>query len=176
MKTGTGSSLRVISPMLLVGVMLISYSSNVVSEENLELDSLVGTWKIVETTVESREGVTVDDNPPPGMYIFTNRFMSNHIVPEWEPRPVITKDSSDEDRLGAFSNFIADGGEYWIEGDIIQTHNFVAKNPIGMRSEQKRGNGIQYRFRFDKNDLVITMTNQGWASNGSVTYRLERME
>ena len=108
--------------------------------------------------------------------MFTGRYMSNLIVPEWEPRPAITSDSSDEDILGAYRNFIADGGEYWIEGDVIQTHNLVAKVPNAMRPDRKRGEGIRYRFHFDEDDLVITMTNQGWARSGSITYRLRRME
>ena len=144
--------------------------------QQYEASRLIGTWKIIQTVIANSSGESVDHNPPPGMYMFTESYMSNLIVPEWEPRPVITRDSSDEDRLGAYSNFIADGGEYWIEGDVIQTHNFVAKNPIGMRPEQKRGEGIRYRFSFEGDDLVITMTNQGWSPNGSITYRLQRME
>ncbi|NIO39331.1 MAG: hypothetical protein GTO41_03480 [Burkholderiales bacterium] len=89
---------------------------------------------------------------------------------------MITNESSDDDRLAAFKNFIADGGEYWIEGDVIQTHNFIAKLPNAMRSDRKRGEGIRYKFYFDEAILVITMTNQGWAQSGSITYRLQRME
>ena len=158
-------------------ICLFAVSAVTVSaQEASPSDRLVGTWKIIETTTSGPSGERVDKNPPPGMYIFTGRFMSNVIVPEREPRPVITRDSSDEDRLGAFSNFIADGGEYWVEGDIIQTHNFVAKYPNAMRPERKRGEGIRYKFRFDEEKLVITMTKQGWAPDGSITYRLERME
>lgn len=163
--------LQAISAIALVFAVAIS----AIAQEEAA-DRIIGTWKIVQTVISDPSGERVDDNPPPGMYMFTGRYMSNLIVPESEPRPVITSDSSDEDRLEAFSNFIADGGEYWIEGDVIQTHNFVAKNPIGMRPEQERGEGIRYKLRFEEDDLVITMTNQGWAPNGSISYRLQRMD
>jgi hypothetical protein len=160
------------STLALTLAVVVAVSSHAQKDE---ASRLVGTWKIVQSVISSPSGESVDDNPPPGMYMFTGSYMSNLIVPKWEPRPVITRDSSDEDRLGAYSNFIADGGEYWIEGDVIQTHNFVAKNPIGMRPGMERGTGIRYKFHFEDDDLVITMTNQGWAPNGSITYRLERM-
>ena len=163
--------LALISALALVSVIAISADA----QESLA-ERVIGTWKIVKTVYSDASGERVDDNPPPGMYMFTGRYMSNLIVPEWEPRPIITSSSTDEDRLGAFSNFIADGGEYWIDGNVIQTHNFVAKNPIGMRPEQERGKGIRYEFHFEANDLVITMTNQGWSPNGSITYQLQRME
>jgi hypothetical protein len=162
---------RIISVVIFASVMATSSYA-----QDGEASRLIGTWKIVQTVISNSSGESVDDNPPPGMYMFTRSYMSNLIVPIWEPRPVITRESSDEDKLGAFSNFIADGGEYWIEDDIIQTHNFVAKNPIGMRPEQQRGEGIRYRFVFEGDDLVITMTNQGWSPNGSISYRLQRME
>jgi hypothetical protein len=148
----------------------------VIAQEETAADRLIGAWKIVQTVVSNPSGETVDDTPPPGMYMFDGRYMSNLIVPEWEPRPVITNESSDEDILEAYRNFYADGGEYWIEGDVIQTHNLVAKVPNAMRLDRKRGEGIRYRFHFEEDDLVITMTNQGWARSGSITYRLHRME
>jgi len=165
---------------LLQAISAISFISAIavpaIAQEENAADRLIGAWKIVQTVISNPSGDRVDDTPPPGMYIFTGRHMSNLIVPEWEPRPVITSDSSDEDRLGAFRNFIADGGEYWIEGDVIQTHNFIAKFPNAMRPDRKRGEGIRYRFHFKEDDLVISMTNQGWARSGSITYRLQRME
>jgi hypothetical protein len=163
--------LQAISAVALVSAVAVS----AIAQEEAA-DRLIGTWKIVQTVISDPSGERVDDNPPPGMYMFTGRYMSNLIVPEWEPRPAITSDSSDEDILGAYRNFIADGGEYWIEGDVIQTHNLVAKVPNAMRPDRKRGEGIRYRFHFDEDDLVITMTNQGWARSGSITYRLRRME
>jgi len=164
--------LQTISVVTFVSAISVS----AIAQEENAADRLIGTWKIVQTVISNPAGEGVDHNPPPGMYMFTGHYMSNLIVPAWEPRPVVTSNSSNEDRLGAFSNFIADGGEYWIEGDVIQTHNFVAKNPTGMRPERKRGEGIRYKFGFEEDDLVITMTNQGWALNGSISYRLQRME
>ncbi len=173
MNTKSSKAYPVLASIL---TMLALHPLAVSSDERDDKERLIGTWKIVNAIVDNAEGVIVDDDPPPGMYIFTDHYMSNLIVPEWEPRPVITRNSSDEDKLGAYSNFIADGGEYWVEGNVIQTHNYVALNPIGMRPEQKRGDGIRYLFEFDGDQLSITMTKQGWAPNGSITYRLERME
>jgi hypothetical protein len=170
---------RFAQPFLLLASILTTlalYPLPVIGDASNDKGRLIGTWKIISAIIENADGVRVDDDPPPGMYIFTDRYMSNLIVPEWEPRPVITSNSSDEETLGAYSNFIADGGEYWIEENVIQTHNYVALNPIGMRPEQERGEGIRYRFEFDGEQLSITMTNQGWAPNGSITYRLVRME
>ncbi len=147
-----------------------------IAQEEDAADRLIGAWKIVQTVISNPSGEKVDESPPPGMYMFTGRYMSNLIVPEWRPRPMITSESSDEDMLAAYRNFIADGGEYWIEGDVMQTHNFIAKVPNFMRSDRKRGEGIRYKFYFEEETLVITMTNQGWAQSGSITYRLQRME
>jgi hypothetical protein len=165
-------SLQVISAISLMSAIAVP----AIAQEENSADRLIGAWKIVQTVSSNPSGERVDVKPPPGMYMFTDRYMSNLIVPEREPRPVITSDSSDEDKLGAFGNFIADGGEYWVEGDVIQTHNFVAKVPNAMRSDRKRGEGIRYRFHFEEDDLVIIMTNQGWAQSGSITYRLQRMK
>jgi hypothetical protein len=146
------------------------------AQEPASAERLIGTWKIVQTVNSNPSGESLDNDPPPGMYMFTGRYMSNLIVLEWAPRPVISRESSDEERPGAYSNFIADGGEYWIVGDIIQTHNFVAKVPNAMRPERKRGEGIRYKFHFVEDKLVITMTQQGWTPDGSITYHLQRME
>ena len=156
-------------------VLLVALSGGASAQEG-PAERVVGTWKIVRTVTSGPSGESVDESPPPGMYMFTAKYMSNLIVPRSEPRPIITGSSSDDDRLAAYNNFVADGGEYWIDGDVIQTHNFIAKNPIGMRPGRERGSGIRYVFHFEGDNLVIKMTDQGWAPNGSITYVLERMD
>ena len=75
---------------LLLAALLLGVALSVIAQEDAS-DRLIGTWRIVETVTSDGSGETIDDNPPPGMYMFTDKFMSNLIVPEWEPRPVITK-------------------------------------------------------------------------------------
>ena len=167
---------RLIFRWALVFSLIAVHSFWAFAQEPASAERLIGTWQIVQTMTSNPSGERVDNDPPPGMYMFTGRYMSNLIVPESEPRPMIWGKSSDEERLRAYDNFIADGGEYWIVGDVIQTHNFIAKVPDAMRPERKRGEGIRYKFHFEEDELVITMTQQGWAPSGSITYRLERME
>ena len=74
-------------------------------------NGLVGAWLIVETTVTTPTGTTTNENPRPGVYIFTERHFSNMLIPG-ERRVPFSEEQTDQERLAAYDNFIADSGSY----------------------------------------------------------------
>ena len=130
---------------------------------------LVGAWLIVETTVTTLDGTTTNENPQPGVYIFTERHFSNMLIPE-ERRSLFGEERTDEERLAAYDNFIADSGSYELTDSLLTTHNMIAKVPNAMDG------GFPYRYTLDGDSLVLTF-DRGWAPpDGEITYRLRRLE
>jgi hypothetical protein len=137
--------------------------------EGQSANELVGAWLIVESTITTPEGTRKNENPQPGLYIFTERHFSNMLVPR-EARPVLSDEGTDEERLGAWSNFIANAGSYEFTDTLITTQNIVAKIPNAMDG------GFTYRYTLEGDSLVLTF-NRGWApAEGEITYRLRRLE
>ena len=134
---------------------------------------LVGAWSIVETTVTTSSGSTTESNPQPGFYMFTERHFSNMLIP-FGARSNFSATRTDEERLRAYDNFIADAGTYEVDGSVITVDNIIAKVPNAM--PPRVTDGLTYRFRFDGESLVLILTG-GWAPrDGEITYRLERLE
>ena len=136
---------------------------------------LAGAWLITETTVTTPEGTWTNENPQPGVYIFTERHFSNMLVPN-EARPLFDSETTDAEKLAAYTNFIADCGAYEVNGSVIVTHNIVAKLPRAMRPDREPGSGITYQFSFDGDSLLLTL-DRAWAPpNGEIKYRHRRLE
>lgn len=136
---------------------------------------LVGAWLITETTVTTPERTWTNENPQPGVYIFSERHFSNMLVPN-EARPIFDNETTDAEKLAAFTNFIADCGTYEVDGSMIITRNIVAKLPIAMSPDRETGINITYRFSFDGDSLLLTL-DSAWAQpNGEIIYRLRRLE
>ncbi len=134
---------------------------------------LVGAWTIIETTVTTSSGSTTDSNPQPGLYMFTERHFSNMLIP-FGARSRFSAARTDEEKLRAYDNFIADAGTYEVDGSVVTVRNIIAKVPNVM--PPYAGGSVTYRFRFDGTSLLLTLTG-GWApQGGEITYRLERLE
>ncbi len=132
-------------------------------------NGLIGAWLIVETTVTTPDGTTTDENPQPGIYIFTERHFSTMLVPR-EARPLFSEERTDEERLAAYDNFIADSGTYELTESLLTTDNIIAKVPNAMDYR------IPYRYTLEGDSLVLTF-DVGWAPpGGEITYRLRRLE
>ena len=168
-----------LSVSLLVGVACMMLAGCIPGPDSAELTAgkspLVGAWLIVETTENTPDGSRTNKNPQPGLYLFTEGHFSNMIVPR-EERPLFDSETTDAEKLAAFSNFIADSGSYEVKGSRIFTHNIVAKVPRAMRLDRKPSSGISYKFSFDGEDLLLTLS-MAWAPpNGTLTYRLQPLE
>ena len=132
-------------------------------------NSLVGAWLIVETTVTTPGGTTTNENPQTGLYIFTQGHFSNMLIPG-ERRSPFGEERTDEERLVAYDNFIADSGSYELTDSLLTTHNRIAKVPNAMDG------GFSYRYILEGDSLVLTFDG-GWAPpDGQITYRLRRLE
>lgn len=156
--------------------VLIGCSSNQQSNDIRPTQNpLVGAWLITETTVTTPESTLTNENPQPGVYLFTERHFSNMLVPN-EARPLFDSETTDAEKLVAYTNFIADCGAYEVNGSVIITHNIIAKWPNAMHPDRDPGLKITYQFSFDGDSLLLTLDG-GWAPpNGEIKYRLRRLE
>ena len=135
---------------------------------------LVGVWLITATSASGPTGTTIDENPQPGLYIFTDRHFSNMLIPGSERLP-FSPDGTDEERLTAYDNFIADSGTYERTESTLTVQNIIAKVPNVMPPHRST-KGLTYRWHFEDDSLVLTLQG-GWAPpNGEITYRLRRLE
>jgi hypothetical protein len=69
----------------------------------------MGVWLITETSVTDHTGTTVNQNPEPGIYIFTQRHFRNMLIPGAARAP-FGRPLTDKERLSACDDFIADSG------------------------------------------------------------------
>jgi len=122
--------------------------------ESEPANGLVGAWLIVETTVSTPDGTATDENPQPGLYIFTERHFSNMIVPR-EARELFSEERTDEERLVAYDNFIADSGTYELTESLLTTDNIIAKVPNAMDG------GFPYRYTLDATRWFSPLTVVG---------------
>ena len=103
-------------------------SEGTLDDESEPRSGLVGAWLIVETEVTTPSGTTTNENPQTGLYIFTERHFSNMLIPR-ESRPLFSEERTDEEKLVAYDNFIADSGSYELTDSLLTTHNMIAKVP-----------------------------------------------
>ena len=159
--------------VLAIAAMLV-LASGCASEGTLDDESeprsgLVGAWLIVETEVTTPSGTTTNENPQTGLYIFTERHFSNMLIPR-ESRPLFSEERTEEEKLVAYDNFIADSGSYELTDSLLTTHNMIAKVPNAMDG------GFPYRYILQGDSLLLTF-DAGWAPpDGEITYRLRRLE
>ena len=116
----------------------------------------------------------MSDDPQPGMILFSEGYFSVVLIPGTEERPMLSNKSSDEDRLKAFSNFIANSGTYEVLDDnMLRMNIIVAKSPTAMAAEDS-GYSCTYAVRGDR--LVLTLKEAWVPEGGEVTYQLKRTE
>ena len=95
--------------------------------------SLEGVWVIAEVVVGGGEDEgrhTTDVQP--GLFFFTGSYYSRMFIRAWEPRPLLSEDPTDEERLAAYTPFIANAGRYVLQGSAITFTPSVAKSPNRM--------------------------------------------
>jgi len=132
---------------------------------------LIGVWLITETATTTPAGKVVNDQPQPGIYIFTDSHFSNVLIPG-SGRALFSDTPTDQERLTAYDNFITDIGTYDATDSTLTTHNIIAKVPNVMTG----GIGITYRYRVEGDTLRLTFSGAWAPRDGEITYQLRRLE
>ena len=160
--------------VFLAMTLVLTFGAGITSAQGSDgRSALVGAWLITETTTTTADSVvSVNKNPQPGLYLFTDRHFSIMLIPRGDsPRAVLTEDASPEERLAALENFVADAGSYEATNSMLTMHNILAKLPRAMNSDA----GGPYRYTLNGDSLTLTL-NGGWARGGEITYRLVRLQ
>ena len=168
-------SIRRLLTIIVTFVILVGLGSVSAQSPTSSPGELVGVWLISETVVTTTDGTTRNENPQPGLYIFTERHFSNMLIPSVEQRAPLSAERTDQERLAAFENFIADEGTYESTDSEITVHNIIAKIPNVM-PPFRAGADLTYGYKFEGESLMLTLRGMGWAQGGEITYRLERIE
>lgn len=133
---------------------------------------LEGEWRIEEVTIVGGANEGTYSNPQPSLFIFTGRHYSTLLIPGDSPRQQFPDQTTDEEKLAAFDNFIANAGTYQVTGSTLTVQPFVAKVPNAMV-----GDGFAYEYSLDGNSLTLVLAGAAWASSDTeITYRLNRLE
>lgn len=144
------------------------------SERAVE-NPLVGVWSISETSIVGPAGTSVNKNPQPGLYIFTDRHFSIVLIPGGE-RPPFSSMATDEERLAAYDNLIVDAGTYQRTDSTFTIENIIAKIPNVMPPHSTGDLTFRYQLGGDADSLILTLEG-GWAPpDARITYRLRRLE
>ena len=136
-----------------------------------EGNALRGVWKITEISVTSPDTNWTTREPQPGLYIFFDTHYSTALIPENKSRPTFSDQTTDEERLAAFVNFVSNAGTYEVTGSTLAVRPMVAKVPSAMT-----GSGFSYEYSLE-GDLLVLVLSAAWApTDGKITYRLSRLE
>ena len=145
-----------------------------VENEEPGSNPLVGVWLITETSVTEPTGTSVNQNPEAGLYVFTEHHFSNILIPGSLREP-LSAERTDEERLAAFDNFIADAGTYDYKKSTLTARNIIAKIPNVMPPHRTSAE-LTYRWRLEGDELILILQG-GWAPpDGEISYRLTRLE
>ena len=106
--------------------------------------SIEGAWRLAEYS--SPDGPTYTE--PAALMIFADGYYSRMFVRANEARQPLTAESSDADRVAAWTPFVANSGTYTVEGSAVTLLATVAKMPSTNRTPTTfefriGGNGIQ---------------------------------
>ena len=151
-------SIRRLLTIIVTFVILVGWGSVSAQSPTGSPRELVGVWLISETVVTTTDGTTRNENPQPGLYIFTERHFSNMLIPR-EQRAPLSAEGTDQERLAAFENFIADAGTYESTDSEITVHNIIAKIPNVM-PPFRAGADLTYGYKFEGESLMLTL--RGW--------------
>ena len=112
---------------------------------------LEGAWIVTSWT--DADGNTNDD-PQPALYVFTPTHYSIMIAQGEAPRAGYEGDDmADSQKIGAYDSFIANSGRYEVDGNILKTRAYVAKDPNYMGDWPE--NEATYEFDWDGEALTI---------------------
>lgn len=129
-----------------------------------QTNRLKGAWKVIAVT--GADG-RIDEAPPAGLYIFTERHYSMQRVTA--VRAVLPEKPTDIDLLTAFGPYTANSGTYEVNGATLKTTAVVAKSPNAMV-----GQSATSEVTFDGTQTVhIRSATQNGAKTAITLQRLE---
>ena len=124
---------------------------------------LEGAWIVTSWT--DADG-NVNDEPLPALYVFTPTHYSIMIGSGSEPRATYEgEDMTDAEKLAAYDTIIANSGRYVIDGNMLKTRAYVAKDPNYMGGWPE--NEVSYEFSVDGDTLTITNLVLGAGTTGT---------
>jgi hypothetical protein len=124
---------------------------------------LEGAWIVTSWT--DAEG-NVQEEPQPALYVFTPTHYSVMLATGSEQRATYQGDDlTDAEKLGAYDTFVANSGRYEIEGNILKTRAYVAKDPNYMGGWPE--NEVNYEFERDGDTLTIKNLDFGDGTTGT---------
>lgn len=133
--------------------------------------TLRGVWRVASLTRTGPDAAT-NNNPQPGLFLFTEKHYSLAVVRSDKPRPELPSDpakATAAELLAAYDPFGANSGTYEISGDTLTFRPIVAQNPAGMRP----GHVLKYSMKPEGEALSLTEVN---VRRYPFTYKLVRVE
>ena len=109
---------------------------------------LEGAWLVVSWQTEDGSA-----DAQPGLWIFNETHYSIMFINTPEPRSTYEGDQTDEHKVVAYDGFTANTGRYEVEGNILKTRAFVAKDTNFMGGWPD--NETTYEFAVDGDMLTI---------------------
>jgi hypothetical protein len=106
---------------------------------------LEGVWSITEAIVTSADGTSTTIEGQPGLYMFTDRYYSTMLV-ETDSHLPFPSQPTDEERLAAYDNFIANAGP---------TRSLTPPSPLTLRSPKTPMPSRKGRFPMSTNSKAI---------------------
>jgi hypothetical protein len=133
---------------------------------------ITGVWQVTEWTTTGSNGRTIS-NPQPALYIFTGKYYSKLVVRGDKPRPNLSSNPTDAERLASFLPLLAQSGTYEVSGATLTTHIIVSQTPNRMSP----GDDNTYSFKLEGKTLTITDISEGNGPKPNpVTVKFTRVE
>jgi len=132
---------------------------------------LIGVWKIEQTRTVGPDVDVINNQPQPGLYIFTAGFYSMVWTPGREPR----KDSAtlweptDAEKIRNFNTIVVNSGTYETVDSTLIVRPLTAKTP------EYVGGHATYTYRVEGDklrlELLDTFAHDGTEDQGIARYR-----
>jgi hypothetical protein len=166
-----------LKPVLLLIVTLFAACATAPQQEQAATEPAVsaqapleGVWSITEAIVTSPDGTSTTIEGQPGLYFFSDGHYSATLI-ETDSHQPYPERPTDEERLAAYDNFIANAGTYEISDSTLTVTILLSKNPNAMT-----GRPFTYDYELDDDSLALTL-RAAWAPrDGEIRYRLVRLE
>ena len=117
---------------------------------------VAGAWVVTSWQIPDGE---LNEQPQPGLFVFTRTHYSIMFVLGAEPRARYTgEEMTDADMLAAYTTVVANSGRYEVKGNELTTRAYVAKNPNYMGDWPD--NAATYTFEIDGEGMLhLTWSN-----------------
>jgi hypothetical protein len=133
---------------------------------------LVGTWRLrrwIAMADDGSESSPMGD-PPQGLLVYSGDGTMIVLMAHAERSPIASDDvtgGTEAERADAFASFIAYGGSYEVEGNVISHHVQMSQFPNWVGTIQRR------RWELDDGDRLLTLTSPPVTVGGGT--RIQRL-